>query len=122
MRRRRGQEGAGKAGAIIAALVVLIVVFAAVKMIPVKIRTSEFQDFMIDEAQAAGDKKAEAVKAVVLRKAQELEIPIDKKTLDVKIERDRVKMSCRYTIPVDLILFTYQWKFSHEVDRPIFLM
>jgi len=34
----------------------------------------------------------------------------------------RIRIRCTYTVPVDFYVWVYQWTFSHDVDRPIFVV
>jgi len=120
--RRRGERGEGKIGCIFwtAALIVGIVV--AWVAVPVKVKTAELHDFMIDQATDAGrTRSGEAIKKRVLARAKELDLPVTSKNLTVNRSEARVRMDADYTVTLEFPFgITYDWRFQHEVDRPIF--
>lgn len=122
MGHRRGERGEGKIGCIFwtAALIVGIVV--AWVAVPVKIKTSELHDFMIDQAtNASQTRSGEALKKRILARAKELDLPVTAKNLTVVRSEARVRMTADYTVTLEFPFgLSYDWHFEHEVDRPIF--
>ncbi len=121
-RARSHQAGEGVAGCLFWAAILGILLLVAFKMAPVKIASSELYDFMVEQAKFAGRTPAETVKGRVLAKARELELPVSEKSVTVEKVGGHIRMRCIYTVPVDFYLFTYQWRFDHDVDRPIFVV
>ena len=115
------QAGQGKIGCAIWVLCFLVAAMVAYKMIPVKVKTAELQDFMTDQAKWAGNATAEALKKSILAKAHELGLPLDEKGVKVETGRDRVRMEAVYTVPVEFPGYTYQWRFHQMVDRNIYI-
>jgi hypothetical protein len=116
------QRGEGKVGTIVSLLLLIISIMVAVKMIPVKIADTEFQDFMDDQAKFAGHRKADTIRKAILEHAKAKEIPLEKKNLLVKRPGDRVKIECSYTVPVEFPFgYTYNWTFEHRIDRAVFI-
>lgn len=115
------EAGEGRLGCIVWSLLLVVVVVVAWQMVPVKIRTSELHDYMIDEANFAAQRSTEGLKKRVLDKANELQLPVGPKNLTVSKERERIRMHTEYTVVVEFPFgFTYDWDFEHDVDRPIF--
>jgi hypothetical protein len=115
------EAGEGRLGCIIWSLALVVVVVVAWQMVPVKVRTAELQDFMIDEANLAARYTAERIKSRVLERAADLDLPVTTKNLTVSKERERIRMHTEYTVVVEFPFgFTYDWDFEHDVDRPIF--
>lgn len=119
--RRRGEAGEGRLGCIFWTLLLVVGIVVAWQMVPVKLRTAEFHDYMEDQANLAAASSAESLKKRVLERANELDLPVGPKNLTVSKGGDRIKMYTEYTIVVEFPLgFTYEWDFVHDVDRPIY--
>ena len=122
MARLRMRPGEGKLGCIIWLLALLAVIGIAAKLIPIKIRSAELYDFMEEQAMFAGRRGPAELKKTILNRAVELDLPLDKKNLIVEKRAGRVRMSATYTVPVVFPGYTFNWKFEHRIDRPIFIV
>lgn len=122
MTRLHPRHGQGKLGCVLWLLVLLAVVGIAAKLIPIKIRSAELYDFMEEQAMFAGRAKPDEIKKRILRRAEELELPLKKKNLSVERRAGRVRMRATYTVPVELPGYTFEWAFEHIVDRPVFIV
>jgi len=117
----RREAGEGRIGCIFWSLLLIAVLVVAWKMVPVKMQSSEFYDYMLDEANFASQRSAESIKKRVLAKANDLRLPVGPKELTVTKERERIRMHAKYTVLVEFPLgFTYDWHFEHDIDRPIY--
>ena len=122
MTRQLSRYGEGKLGCIIWLLVLGAVVLVAAKLIPVKIRSAELYDFMEEQAMFAARTSPEEIKKRILGRAEELELPLDKKNLSVARKAGRVRMRATYTVPIELPFYTFEWPFEHIIDRPVFIV
>ncbi len=122
MARFHPRYGSGKLGCILWMLVLLAVVGIAAKLIPIKIRSAELYDFMEEQAMFAGRTKPEELKKRILRRAEELDLPLEKKNLIVERRAGRVRMRATYTVPIELPGYTFEWPFEHILDRPVFIV
>lgn len=120
MRAAGKRRGEGQLGCIVAALVVAIGGLVAFKAVPAKVKSAEFYDFIIDQSEVSGTVPGEAIRKRILDKAEELDIPLDKKDLIVKKGADRIQVSYKYTLPLEFPGYTYNWVVEKEIDRPIF--
>lgn len=118
---RRGESGEMKLGCVLWTVALALAVLVAWKMVPVKIKSAQLYDFMVEEAKYASSVKPEALKKGILRKAQELDLPVSEKRVKVVTTGSRIRMSVSYMVPVHFPGYTYEWHFNHEVDRPIFM-
>jgi hypothetical protein len=73
---RRGEAGEGRIGCIFWSLLLIVGAIIAWQMVPVQIRSSEFVDYMDDQAQFAAQRSADAIKKRVLQKANDLRLPV----------------------------------------------
>jgi hypothetical protein len=123
MARRTAERGDSKLGCIVWLALLAIAVLISWKMIPVKVNSAELADYMVEVAQFQSARKPpEELKAMILARASELNIPLDKQNVTVVRTGDRIRMSVEYTVPVDFPGYTYNWHFRHELDRPIFIV
>ena len=121
MRHRQGQRGEGQLNLIVALAVLAIAIFAAVKYIPVKIAAFEFRDFIEQECRTAALRKDNAyVQKRILDKAEELEIPLDKKNLTIKRTASEMIIQAKYMQPIDFKFMQYDYQFDHKYRAPLF--
>ena len=120
MRRSRGQRGEGQAGCLFGLVLLAMGLFLAYKLIPVKVRTAELRQEVVDQAKSAGLLTDAKILAAILSKADELKLPVTED--DVKIERARgsITVDVQYTVPVQFPGYLYQWHFEHHAENPIF--
>jgi len=120
--RRRGERGESRIGCIFWSAALIVGIVVAWVAVPVKVKTSELHDFMIDQAtNASRFRTAESLKKRVLARARELDLPVTSKNLTVRRSDARVRMEADYTVTLEFPFdITYDWRFQHEVDRPIF--
>lgn len=122
MTRLLSRHGQGKIGCILWLLVLIAVVGIAAKLIPVKIRSAELYDFMEEQAMFAARTKSAELKKRILRRAEELELPLTKENLLVERRAGRVRMRATYTVRIELPGYTIEWPFEHILDRPVFIV
>ena len=116
------QRGGAKIGTLIWLFMFVAIIIVGREAIPVKMRSSQFEDYMIEQAKFAGGRGAPSLQRALLNKANELEIPVDKKTCRVRKTNGRVKMDAEYTITLTFPFYEYDWHFVHYVDRPVFII
>ena len=122
MRRRYGSRGESKIGCAIWAILLLVFSLVVWKAIPVKMDSSALYDYMEEQARFAGRRSAEQIKERIMERAEQLELPVDPKKLQVQRVGGRVRMKVTYTVPLEFPGYTYYWTFTHEVDRPVFIV
>lgn len=119
---RLGSPGEGRIGCLLWLAVVAIGIMIAVTAVPVKLNDVEFGDFLEEQAQFSGRATGATLRKRILKKAKELDIPLDPKKLKVDKNKARVQIKCRYTVTLDFPFYSYDWEFEHDVDRPVFIM
>jgi uncharacterized membrane protein YqiK len=120
MRRYRYQRGEGQGGCVVGLILLLIGIFIAYKLIPVKIKAAEMRQTVVDEAKMAGSRDNGRIMTRILQKADELRLPVTEK--DVKINRgnNQIRIDVTYVVPIDFPGYKYNWSFHHSADNPIF--
>ena len=126
MRRRVAESGEGNIGCILWVVVLALAVLIAVKLVPVKIATSQLYDYMAEDmAKHAAEAPPDAIAKAILAKAKELELPLAKE--DVHVEKlgggtnESIRMRATFTVPVDFPGHTFLWHFDLQVNRPIYI-
>jgi hypothetical protein len=124
MRRTWGTRGAANIGCIIWLVILGFVGYVLYKVVPVKIASSEFFDTMQEQASFGSIKDPKFIEYEILKKAEELQLPIKKEQLKITKVRETIRVECHYEIEIDFFggFYKYLWKFDPVVERPLFLV
>ncbi|HKB71974.1 MAG TPA: hypothetical protein VKH46_14090 [Thermoanaerobaculia bacterium] len=118
---RRSMAGTGRVGCVIWLALLAIGIFVASKVVPVKMKTSEFYDAMTEQAQFGSIKGDASIQAELFRKAQELQLPLKKDEIIVRRDMGYVYVEVHYKLPIEFPIYgTYVWKEDDKVSRPLF--
>jgi len=122
MNRSRSVRGAANVGCIVWLVILGLVGYVLWKVVPVKIATSEFYDVMQEQASFGSIKDVKFIEFEILRKAQELQIPVTKDNLKITRSREALTVEAHYEITIDFFngAYKYVWKFDPVVVRPTF--
>lgn len=120
MRRSWSERGEGRFGCVIGLLILVGAIFVASKVIPVKVKSAELRQVIVDEAKSAGTRSNERIRRAVMAKARDLELPLTDKDLRIHRAAGEIKVEATYTVPVDFAGYVYQWEFNHKAQNPIF--
>ena len=117
----RRQRGEGRLGLMIALGLFASGIFLGAKIIPVRIDAYEFNNTLREEARYASvHRDDDNVLKRILDTAEEREIPLDPKNLNIRRTKAEVIVSAKYEVPIDLKLTTYTYKFNGEQRAPLF--
>ena len=83
MRRSRGIRGGANVGCIVWLVILGFVGYVLCKVVPVKIASSEFYDAMQEQAAFGSIKDPKFIEFEILKKAEELQIPVKKDNLKI---------------------------------------
>ncbi len=120
MSRNRWQRGEGQFGCLVGLVLLLIAGLIAYRLIPVKVRAAEMRDTVVDETKSAGQHSDRQIKAAILAKAKQLELPVEDSNVSVRRSTNYIKVSVKYTVPVEFPGYTYNWNFEHNYENPVF--
>jgi hypothetical protein len=121
MTRRNGQSGEGRLGCILWLALLGVGVLICYKAIPVKIASAELYDFMDEQAKWAANTPPEVIKARIIDKAKELELPVDPQNVSVERYGDNIKMRATYMVELEFPGYVYEWNFDHQLNKAIFI-
>lgn len=119
-RSSRSIAGTGKFGCFVWLVIGTAVGFVVYKVAPVKFKTSQFYDNMVEQASFGSIKGDSSIKNEVFLKAQELNLPIKKEDIQVTRDGTNVTVEVHYQIPIEFPGYTYVWKEDRIVRRPLF--
>ena len=122
MRRSRGNRGGANVGCIVWLVILGFVAYVLWKVVPVKIASSEFYDVMQEQAAFGSIKDLKFIEFEILRRAEELKIPVKKDNLKIVRSREMITVEAHYEITIDFFngAYKYVWKFDPVVIRPLF--
>jgi hypothetical protein len=120
MVRRALERGDTKIGCVLWLAVVALFSYVAYQAIPIKVKSAELEDYMIRQAESAANTTIPQLEKRFLRRAKELELPVDKKKLKVVKRAGRVIATYKFTAPISMFVYTYDWEFEIKVNRPFF--
>jgi hypothetical protein len=101
-------------------LLAAVVVYVGYVILPVKLATSRFEDFMREEAAFGGNRGNPQIIAELLRKAGEENIPLTKEQIEIVRTRESITISAHYQVTLSFLgLYNYVWKLDPVVERPL---
>jgi hypothetical protein len=121
MQRRMAERGEGNLGCIFWVVLLGLAVLIGVKMVPVKVATSQLYDYMEEQAKFAATAPPDALAKGIVGKSKDLELPVTKDDVHVERVGDNIRMHAAFTVPVDFPGYTYMWHFDFQVNRPIYI-
>ena len=117
-RLRESERGAVKIQTILALIAVAIVAFVAIKITPVYIEEQKVIHEVDEIARISAVRgyKEEKVAKEVTKIQGDFSLPEDAITFNINAQNRRVKITVGYKRDIDLLVTTYSWQVSHEVE------
>ena len=117
LRFRKGERGAIKIQTALVMLVLVIVVFVAIKITPVYVEQQKVLHDADDLSRVAGLRgyKDEKIQPMVTKLIGDLGLPEDSITYSVRDRR--VKVAVAYKRDIDLIVTNYTWQVNREFEH-----
>ncbi len=111
---RRFERGEGKLKAVIYLAIFLLMIYSAVKVVPIYVSNYQLSDKMQEQARFAVVNRysEEQIRDNVFKVVQELDIPAKRDVIKVFNTNAIVKISMEYTVPVDLFFYHTDLHFS----------
>lgn len=109
--------------ALLSLLFLGVVVFCAIRIVPVYVRNYEFQDFLNQTAVEASvhqpQQRPEALQKEIYSKAESLGLPVERQDINVSVGQT-VLISVDYSVFVDLIIYTLPLHFTPSATNSNF--
>jgi hypothetical protein len=107
-------------GCLVGLVFMLVAVFIAYKLVPVKIKAAELRQEVIDQAKAAGMRGDDRILQAILNKAQEDNLPVGPDNVHINRMANTISVDVEYTVPVQFPGYTFNWDFHHHAENPLF--
>jgi hypothetical protein len=120
MRRNHRERGEGNFGCLVGVILLLAAIFVAYKMIPVKVKAAELREVVSDEAKSAGTHGDDRIRAAILAKAKENDLPVAEENITIYRTNNEITLDVEYTVPIVFPGYTYNWHIQHHAKNPIF--
>lgn len=110
---KQGEKGGARVKTFFAVIVLIVMIYAAIRIVPAYVTNYQLQDSMQEEATFAtiNRKTPDAIKSDVEEKLKNLGIDVDPSTIQVTAVMGNVTISLDYTVPVDLTVYQLQLHF-----------
>lgn len=122
MRKFQAARGDTKLGCAFWLLVLGFAAYVGYQAVPAQVKAAELEKFMEGQAERSAEGSLEKMETRVLGRIKDLGLPVDKKALHVKRTGGRIRITYSYSIPINLVVTTYDWQFEVKVDRQIMLV
>jgi uncharacterized membrane protein YhiD involved in acid resistance len=122
MRTWRYQRGDVPVGCLVGGVVAIIVVLVTIRVAPIMIHVGELDKEISTLADRANRREYndQRIRRTIVEKAEALDLPVDKKSVDIKRTSNRIKVTVSYTIRIEFPGYTYVWNKEHFHERPLF--
>jgi len=97
-----------------------MLVFAAVKIVPVYVAEYELKDKITEQARFAvvNHYSEDQVRDIIFKTIQDLDIPANREDIKVRNTNHGVMISVNYTVPVDFKVYKTELNFSPSSEAP----
>jgi hypothetical protein len=120
MRRRSREAGEGQAGCLFGIVLLVIAIFIAWKVIPIKANMSDLRQTVEDESKSAGQHGDAQITQAILEKAEREHLPVTQENIEIRRTGNEISIDVDYTVPVQFPGYLYQWHQHHHAENPIF--
>ena len=118
---RQSEKGGSKLNLLLTILIVGGIGFAGFKLIPPYFSYYQFQDAIQTESKFAltgyPKRSIDQIQDEVFKKAQDLGIPAKRDDIKITQENGSVTIALDYTVPIDLMLYQFDWQFHPHADN-----
>ncbi len=117
--RRRSEKGEGRLKTIIIVAVIALLIYSAVKIVPVYVNNYQLADKMQEQARFAVVNRytEDQIRENIFKVCQDLDIPAKREDIKVTATNAVVKISMQYTVPVDLLSFHLDLNFAPSSEN-----
>jgi len=111
---RRSQRGEGRLKAIIYTVILVTLVFVAVKLVPLYVAEYQLQDKMNEQAKFAivNRYSEDQIRDILMKVIQDLDIPATRDDIKMTSTNHGISISISYTVPVDFFVYKTDITFS----------
>jgi hypothetical protein len=116
---RNSERGEGKFKSVLVVAVIALLIYSAVKIVPPYFSDYQLSDKMQEQARFAVVNRytEEQIRENLFRTMQELDIPAKRDEIKIVASNAIVKISLKYTVPVDLFFYHLDLNFSPSSEN-----
>ena len=116
---RRSERGEGKLKAVIYLAIFLLMIYSAVKIVPIYVSDYQLSDKMQEQARfgVVNRYTEDQIRDNIFKFVQELDIPVKREAIKVVSTNSIVKISMEYAVPVDLLFYHTELHFSPSSEN-----
>ena len=114
------QHGRSSFANLIILAIVALVIYSAIKIIPVYVNAYQLIDYADEIAKYPGYRTVDAIKNQIFDKARELGISLDRRNIEVRLTDRETKIHLSFDIEVNIITYKYRKHFDETMTYPRF--
>jgi hypothetical protein len=116
---RNSERGEGKFKNVLVIAVIALLIYAAVKIVPPYFSDYQLSDKMQEQARFAVVNRfsEEQIRENLFKTIQELDIPAKREDIKIVASNAIVKITLKYTVPVDLFFYHLDLNFSPSSEN-----
>ena len=118
------QRGEGKGGLIFGLLVLFLVVYTAIKVVPVMIKVYAYEDAVREECKFLRGRTVDKLRDDLVGIATVSELPVEAEDISISKYRDQEHNSLRvdieYSVPISTPIKVFNWSQKISYDAPVF--
>jgi hypothetical protein len=116
---RNSERGEGKFKNVLVIAVIALLIYAAVKIVPPYFSDYQLSDKMQEQARFAVVNRfsEEQIRENLFKTIQELDIPAKREDIKIVANNAIVKITLKYTVPVDLFFYHLDLNFSPSSEN-----
>ncbi len=115
----RAERGGGKLKTVIYTLILVLMIYSAVKIVPAYVSDFQLSDKMQEQARfgVVNRYSEDQIRENIYKMVKDLEIPAKRDDIKVFADNNVVKISLNYTVPVDLFFYHLDLHFSPSSEN-----
>jgi hypothetical protein len=115
----RPQHGAGTIKAILWTVLLIYGAFVAYKILPAYVAEYQLQDKMQEQAKfsVVNHYPEEQIRDAIFKVIKDLEIPVKREDIKIMASDAVVRISCDYSVPVDLLVYQLTLHFTPSSEN-----
>jgi len=116
---RNAQRGGSHLKLVVWLLVVLAILFASFRIVPVLVDDFQFTDGIQDIARFASVNRqsVDDITNAVLKEAVKDDLPVSKENIKVESMSGNIRINVQFSVPVDLLVYQWTMNFNPSVSN-----
>lgn len=116
----RSQAGGAGIKFVISVLILALVAHVAYVAIPVYVAVYDFESQLDKEAQFGSQKTDAQILDGLVKYGADRKLPVAQENLRIIRTHTAMEITCDFVVPVETLLYTYQWHVQDDKKYPLF--